>query len=217
MNRENRMTSLPAPSDGRASYYFDSYHERWSLRHLFHKRRIDSLVQLVPAPARVLDAGCGSGVLCRVLADQGCTVAGVDLEPARAAWCQRLVPEGQFSAGDVRSFRLPATYGVVICSEVLEHFGAADRQTAFQNLASHLESGGTLIVTVPSATYIRLEPAWELIRAWQYGPENHDDEACHEIVSPAELEAGMSAAGCDVKRSGSACWGLVRWWVARKR
>jgi len=30
----------------RASYYFDSYYERWSLRHAFHKRRIDSLAQL---------------------------------------------------------------------------------------------------------------------------------------------------------------------------
>jgi 2-polyprenyl-3-methyl-5-hydroxy-6-metoxy-1,4-benzoquinol methylase len=80
----------------RASYYFDSYHERGSLRHVFHKRRIDSLAQLVPTPARVLDVGCGSGVLCRMLADRGCTVTGVDLDPARV-WCRALVPEGEFA------------------------------------------------------------------------------------------------------------------------
>jgi len=201
----------------RASYYFDSYHERWSLRHVFHKRRIDSLAQLVPTPARVLDAGCGSGVLCRMLADRGCAVTGVDLEPARVAWCRLLVPEGEFSSGDVRSCQLGTTYDAVICAEVLEHLGATDRQVALHNLAGHLRAGAILVVTVPSATYIRLEPAWERIRAWQYGSEGHDDEAHHEIVAPAQLEAGLLASGCDVARAGSACWGLIRWWLARKR
>jgi hypothetical protein len=70
---------------------------------------------------------------------------------------------------------------------------------------------------VPSATYIRLEPIWERVRAWRYGPEGHDDEACHEIVAPAQIEAGLRAAGCEVERAGSACCGLIRWWVARKR
>lgn len=74
-----------------------SYQERWSLRHVFHKRRIDSLA----TPARVLDAGCGSGVLCRPLADRRCTVTGVDREPARVAWCQLLVPEGEFLCAGV--------------------------------------------------------------------------------------------------------------------
>ena len=41
---------------------------------------------------------------------------------------------------------------------------------------------------MPSATYIRLEPVWDRMRAWRYGPEGHDDETCHEIVAPAQLE-----------------------------
>jgi hypothetical protein len=55
------------------------------------------------------------------------------------------------------------------------------------------------------------------MRAWRYGPEGHDDETCHEIVAPAQIEAGLRAAGCEVERAGSACCGLIRWWVARKR
>jgi glycosyltransferase involved in cell wall biosynthesis len=207
--------SCTGPIDRRASYYYDSYHERASLRHVFHKRRVDHLARLVPGPGRVLDVGCGSGILCRLLADRGCEVTGLDIGPERVAWCRQLVPEGSFHAGDVRTFQLGARYSVVVCSEVLEHFGAADRRRALRNLVEHLETGGTLILTVPAALYIRLEPAWRIVRAWKYGAEDHDDEH-HEVVSPAALEADLRAAGCEPVRRGNACWGLIRWWLARR-
>lgn len=211
------MPTVPDRDKKMASYYADSYNQSWSLRHFFHKRRIDSLVSLVPTPARVLDAGCGSGVLCRMLANNGCRVSGVDLLPARVAWCKHLTPEGEFCSGDLRSFQMQEQFDVVICSEVLEHIRQADRLLALQNLARHVKVDGVLIVTVPSALYIRLEPIWELIRGWQYGTEGHDDEACHEIVPPAILERGLRIVGCESERRGTMCWGLIRWWIARKQ
>lgn len=201
----------------RGSYYADSYHERWSLRHLFHKRRLDTLARLVPTPARVLDAGCGSGVLCRLLADKGCIVAGVDIHQDRVAWCKQSIPEGEFSLGDLRTCKIERPFDVVIASEVLEHVSAGDRQLAIANLSDHVKSGGRLIVTVPSAMYLRLEPIWELIRGWQYGVEGHDDELRHDLIDPVEMEADLKRAGCESERSGTMCWGLIRWWVARKR
>lgn len=205
-------------ADKWAAYYHDSYHEQGSLRHVFHKRRIDSLARLVPTPARILDAGCGSGVLCRILADRGCTVAGVDLVPSRVAWSKRITPEAEFQCGDVRSFQFGKRFDVVICSEVLEHFGIKERPPALKNLVGHLESGGTLIVTVPSPVYIRIiEPIWEVIRDWQYGKDQYDDEECHEVVASEEFEASLAEQGCDVRRKGTMCWGLVRWYVACKR
>jgi 2-polyprenyl-3-methyl-5-hydroxy-6-metoxy-1,4-benzoquinol methylase len=211
------MPTIQDHEEKMASYYADSYNQSWSLRHLFHKRRIDSLVKLVPTPTGVLDAGCGSGVVCRMLANKGCRVSGVDLLPARVAWSKQLTPEGEFRSEDLRSLHMQEQFDVVICSEVLEHFRPADRQLVLQNLIRHVKVGGVLIVTVPSALYIRLEPAWGLIRGWQYGTEGHDDEACHEIVSPAVLEHGLKAFGCESECRGTMCWGLIRWWIARKQ
>lgn len=199
------------------SYYADSYNERWSLRHLFHKRRLDTLARLVPTPARVLDAGCGSGVLCRLLVDKGCMVTGVDIHPDRVAWCKQFISEGEFSLGDLRRCNLGNQFDVVIASEVLEHFSPGDRQIALANLSNHVTSGGRLIVTVPSALYLRLEPIWEVVRGWQYGIEGHDDELRHDLIDPAEMEADLKRAGCESERKGMMCWGLIRWWVARKR
>ena len=80
-------------------------------------------------------------------------ITGVDLDPARVAWCRALVPEGEFSSGDVRSCRLAATYDAVICAEVLEHLGARDRQAALHNLvggaASDAADGATIDLVVP--------------------------------------------------------------------
>jgi len=200
-----------------AAYYYDSYKEKWSPRHIFHKKRIDSLIRLIPVSTRVLDAGCGSGVLCRLLSDKGCQVTGLDLVPARVAWCKKLTPEGEFHSGDLRTFQLHQKFDVVVCSEVLEHFRSKDRNVALQNLAQHVEPGGLLIVTVPSPMYIRLEPIWEVVRNWQYGKAGYDDEDCHEIVSAGTFEDSLTAVGCEIERKGSMCWGLIRWWVARKR
>ncbi len=201
----------------RGSYYADSYRERWSLRHAFHKRRLDSLAGIVPTPGQVLDAGCGSGVLCRLLADKGCQVSGVDLLQTRVNWCQQFVPEGRFLLGDLRTFTFPGEFDVVVASEVLEHVSAGDRRTALANLAKHVKKGGCLVVTVPSAWYLRLEPAWETVRAWQYGSEGHDDELRHELILPRTLEAELREVGCEDERTGTMCWGLIRWWMARKQ
>lgn len=183
---------------------------------MFHKRRLDTLARIIPAPGRVLDAGCGSGVLCRLLADDGCQVAGVDLLQARVNWCKQFVPEGEFMLGDLRTCTFPGEFDVVVASEVLEHVAAADRLAALANLARHVKSGGSLVVTVPSAWYLRIEPLWEMVRGWQYGDEGHDDELRHELIHPSTLEAEFREVGCESERKGTMCWGLIRWWMARK-
>jgi trans-aconitate methyltransferase len=144
-------------------------------------------------------------------------VAGVDLRQDRVAWCKQFIPEGDFSLGDLRTCKLERQFDVVIVSEVLEHVSAVDRQMALANLSSHVKNGGWLIVTVPSAMYLRLEPIWELIRGWQYGVEGHDDELRHDLIDSVEMEADLKRAGCERDRSGTMCWGLIRWWIARKQ
>jgi SAM-dependent methyltransferase len=201
----------------RGSYYADSYRERWSLRHAFHKRRLDTLARIIPSSGRVLDAGCGSGVLCRLLADRGCRVAGVDLLQSRVNWCKQFVPEGEFRLGDLRTCTFPGEFDVVVASEVLEHVATADRLAALANLARHVKKGGSLVVTVPSAWYLRIEPLWEMVRGWQYGDEGHDDELRHELISPLTLENEFREVGCGIERKGTMCWGLIRWWIARKQ
>lgn len=115
----------------------------------------------------VLDVGCGEGRHCFGALERGARVVGLDLDldslraghgPLRA----RALERGGFGAmlrGD--AFRLPFRDGHfdrAICSEVMEH--VHDYPAAIRELARILRPGGSLAVTVPTATsealYLRL-------------------------------------------------------------
>jgi cyclopropane fatty-acyl-phospholipid synthase-like methyltransferase len=60
---------------------------------------VERLISSLPAGSRVLDLGCGSGLLtARQLAEAGCRVAGVDLSGGMIALAREQVPAGEFPA-----------------------------------------------------------------------------------------------------------------------
>ncbi|MBB5788896.1 class I SAM-dependent methyltransferase [Jiangella mangrovi] len=93
---------------------------------------------LPPAPARVLDAGCGDGRLADRLRAVGYTVTAIDVDPARAR-------PGVLVA-DICGFRDPEDepYDAVVCSLSLHH--VEDLSCALDSLAGLLARGGRLIV-----------------------------------------------------------------------
>ena len=50
---------------------------------------------------RVLDVGCGAGRFCRVAADRGSRVAGLDATPAFVEIARERVPDGDFRVGEM--------------------------------------------------------------------------------------------------------------------
>ncbi len=68
------------------------------------------LVDRLPAGARVLDVGCGTGVpSAGMLAESGLEVVGIDVSTAMLALARRNVPAGRFVAMD--ALELDATLG----------------------------------------------------------------------------------------------------------
>ena len=49
----------------------------------------------------LLDLGCGAGRLCRIAADRGAQVTGIDRDPRQIQQAVTLVPEGTFDVGDI--------------------------------------------------------------------------------------------------------------------
>jgi SAM-dependent methyltransferase len=65
-------------------------------------RAVELLLSRLPAGARVLDLGCGTGVpTARQLVDGGCEVTGVDISPVMLDHARRNVPEATFLERDV--------------------------------------------------------------------------------------------------------------------
>jgi len=91
--------------------------------------------QLPPAPARVLEVGCGRGDLARAIAESGYEVVAVDPH----------APPGElFRATSVEEFADPEPFDAVVASLALHH--VADLPGALDKIVSLLRPTGSLIV-----------------------------------------------------------------------
>lgn len=100
---------------------------------------------------KVLDVGCGVGTISLFLASKGATVKGIDIssravEIAQEAQKALRLPQLRFELGELQKGK--GQYNLITCCEVIEHI--PDEQTFARQLYSHLQPGGTLLLTTPS-------------------------------------------------------------------
>jgi SAM-dependent methyltransferase len=106
------------------------------------------LKRLVPPgfAGRVLDFGCGVGLLSGVLKQQmpGAQIDGFDVSRDSI----ERVPAGLAAQGVFTSdlAALSHAYPLIVVANVLHHIRPGDRQAVFGELAARLASGGSLIV-----------------------------------------------------------------------
>jgi predicted SAM-dependent methyltransferase len=99
----------------------------------------------LPAPTRVLDAGCGEGVLVEEFRDR-LKIEGVDPN-----YQSDLVRRGSV-------LELPyadASFERALCLDVLEHLPMADQSRALAELFRVIAPGGELFVTVPNLAHLQ--------------------------------------------------------------
>jgi SAM-dependent methyltransferase len=195
-------------------FYHEVYFRGRGLRHRFHRRRVDALLALIGPAARVLDAGCGSGLTCHLLARRGAAVTGVDLDEAEVAFARARTPEGRFVVADLERLDLGERFDVVLCSEALEHFGEDAQARVLERLAAHVAPGGRLVLTFPSRLYFALEPAWRIVRRLAHPGVVWDDEEHHAPVARAALRERLARLGLRVAGEGRMVLGLIDWVVA---
>ena len=101
---------------------------------------------LVEPPARVLDAGCGTGRVAIRLAELGYAVVGVDLDAAMLAMAREEAPELDWRVGDLALLDTGQLFDVVLVAgntiPLLEPDTLAD---AAVRLAAQLDDGGLLV------------------------------------------------------------------------
>jgi trans-aconitate 2-methyltransferase len=99
------------------------------------------------AGERVLDAGCGDGVVTRMIAEQPWVgdVVGFDPSPLMIAAAEAAGHPGiSFEAGDVTTFSSPRTFDLAVSLNALHWVG--DSAAALARLHGALRPGGRLVV-----------------------------------------------------------------------
>lgn len=130
---------------------------------------------LIPPGARVLDIGCGQGLLASLLracaamraagewpqawpeAPAGTQFTGIELMPRDVARARAALGEGgeaRFVCGDMRSEAFPSSHAVVIL-DVLHYVTHAEQDAVLQRVHDALVPGGRLLLRVGDAAESR--------------------------------------------------------------
>lgn len=107
-----------------------------------------------PAPGdRVLDVGCGSGVVAALLAELGAHVVGVDANEDAVAYARRTFggSRARFEVGLVDDLGFDAaTFDRAYCLEVIEHLPLFQGRHLLASLLRLVKPGGVLTLTTPN-------------------------------------------------------------------
>jgi SAM-dependent methyltransferase len=108
-------------------------------------RAVRAYLDALPAGTRVLDAGCGEGLLVEAYGER-LAMVGIDASYASAHVQQASLTALPF---DRNAFER------ALCLDVLEHLSFADQTRALEELARVLEPGGELLVSVPNLAHLQ--------------------------------------------------------------
>jgi 2-polyprenyl-6-hydroxyphenyl methylase/3-demethylubiquinone-9 3-methyltransferase len=173
-------------------------------------RKLDCLAGL-----RILDIGCGGGILSEPLARLGGNVVGIDPAPENVE-VARLHAGQSGLAIDYRAATAEALadanekFDIVIASEVVEH--VADLPLFIKRAAEMTKPGGLLIVTTINRTMksfaLAIIGAEYVLRWLPVGTHSWD-----KFVTPNELEIAMEQSGLHVIHEQGVIYNLLadRW------
>jgi 2-polyprenyl-6-hydroxyphenyl methylase/3-demethylubiquinone-9 3-methyltransferase len=148
---------------------------------------------------RVLDAGCGGGLVARELAAAGAEVVGVDRSLGSLGVARRAAGH-RFCPAQGRLERLPfadASFDAVVAADVLEHL--ADLPGAVAELARVLAPGGSLVFDTVNRTFWSwFTGVFGLEQVLRMVPRGTHDWRL--FIRPAELDRLLCGAGLEPVR-----------------
>jgi len=172
--------------------------------HEINPLRLGWINGLAPlAGKRVLDVGCGGGILSESMAMKGANVKGIDLanKPLKVAALHKLesgVPVDYECIGaEDLAAREPASFDVVTCMEMLEH--VPDPASTVRACATLVKPGGHVFFSTinrnPKAYLFAIIGAEYILRLLPRGTHDYA-----KLIRPSELarfcrEAGLDAGG----------------------
>jgi 2-polyprenyl-6-hydroxyphenyl methylase/3-demethylubiquinone-9 3-methyltransferase len=187
-----------AKFDALAARFWDSHGDFRPL-HLLNPVRLEFIAtRAALSGRRVLDVGCGGGLLCESLARAGAEVTGVDLAPgmievARLHAAESgLVIDYRVAAAEELAREFPGGFDIVTCMEMLEHVPDPAAMTA--TLAHLLRPGGALFVSTLNRNLksflLAIVGAEYVLRLIPRGTHEYE-----RLIVPSELARWARAAG----------------------
>ncbi|MDO8443578.1 MAG: bifunctional 2-polyprenyl-6-hydroxyphenol methylase/3-demethylubiquinol 3-O-methyltransferase UbiG [Candidatus Azambacteria bacterium] len=172
--------------------------------HQINPLRLEWINALAPLSGqRVLDVGCGGGILADAMARKGASVLGIDLAPKSLKVAQLHALEAQTTGVDYREVSAedlaaeqPGSFDVVTCMEMLEHVPAP--ASIVQACATLVKPGGWVFFSTlnrnPKSFLFAIVGAEYVLNLLPRGTHEYA-----RMVRPSELAGYCRAAGLDLQ------------------
>jgi ubiquinone/menaquinone biosynthesis C-methylase UbiE len=199
--------------DRRAADYDREYHDATPGGYALRIRRRKVLDLFDHPGGRVLDVGCGPGVMAESMLAQGCQFWGIDPSANMIA-----IANSRFGGSEQATFiegdaaRLPfadAFFDAVLCMGVID--SVPDRPAAIREMTRVLRPGGTLILTFANLgspyAWWKNYVFYPAVKFWQRGRARHRSAAkrarvrgghVRAMYTRADAEAFLRSAGLTV-------------------
>ena len=221
------MTTILNADPAELAKFSDLAHRWWDKDsefrplHQINPLRLDWLNGLCSVQGkRILDVGCGGGILADAMARKGAEVLGIDLatkalKVAQLHALEAQTPNVQYRevSAEALAIEQPAGFDVVTCMEMLEH--VPDPASIVRACATLVKPGGWVFFSTinrnPKSFLFAIVGAEYLLNLLPRGTHEYA-----KMIRPSELAAHCRAVGLDLRHTRGMEYNPVtrRYWMS---
>ena len=195
-DRNNAKEEIRILGDSKDEITSDSIREPLDIDYYRQERK--DVEALIPKEARrILDVGCGEGILGKRLLEKGVKeVVGVEIEQAVCEKARENL--SRVICGDIEEIDLPFEEGYFDCivfADILEHL--KDPLSVIKKLKKHLKDSGVVVASIPNVRYYQVINM--LVDGyWTYGDYGILDRTHLRFFTKKEILALFKNAGFEI-------------------
>jgi SAM-dependent methyltransferase len=159
----------------------------------------EALLEVTSAGAgtRLLDVGCGSGLMMALAGRRGAAVTGIDVAPGLLTVASGRLPDAELWLADMERLPFPdESFDVIVGVNSFQFAG--DPLGALREAARVCRPGGAVAVSTFAEPERSESTAVHLAMSALSPPERQSEHEPYSLSAPGNLELGLAAAGLRV-------------------
>ena len=140
---------------------------------IFGQQLLQWLDQQEIQPKTAMDLACGTGVLCRILHDNGIEASGMDFSSGMIDIARESSPQIHYDVADMITYRPDGPFDLVTCTgDAINHIASlSDVEKIFQNVFAYLAPCGYFVFDILNENEVSTSEPFEMdfsdtVRVW---------------------------------------------------